>query len=137
MNETTKIPPNNKVFIVEDDKFIRDLLVKRLEGAGAIVGTDEMGSRAAADIKKTTPNIILLDILLPGADGFQVLQQLKADPETRNIPVIMLSNLAEKVYFEKAEKYGAVSYLVKATLSVDEIVGEVAKQLKIAVATRG
>jgi CheY-like chemotaxis protein len=75
--------------------------------------------------------------MLPGADGFQVLQQLKADPVTKNIPVVMLSNMGDKASIDKAKKYGAVNFLIKATLSVDEIVSEIAKQLKVETMTRG
>jgi DNA-binding response OmpR family regulator len=130
MNEAIKIPPNTKVFVVEDDVFISSLLVRRFESLGTAVSTSAAGDTAAASIKKEMPNIVLLDIMLPGADGFQVLQQLKADASTRGIPVIMLSNLGDKEHMEKARKYGAVSFLIKATLSIDEIVAEVAKQLK-------
>ncbi len=137
MNESSKIPANTKVFIVEDDTFISSLLVKKFESIGAIVLTSGSGETSAASIKKEMPNIVVLDIMLPGADGFQVLQQIKSDPETKNIPVIMLSNLSEKVQIEKAKKYGVASFLIKATLSVDEIVEEVAKQLKVETMTRG
>ena len=137
MNEPTKIPTNTKVFIVEDDAFISSLLVKKFEGAGAIVSTCAAGDIAKAEITKVMPNIIIMDIMLPGADGFNVLQQLKADASTKDIPVVMLSNLAEKVQIDKAKKYGAVSFLIKATLSVDEIVAEIAKQLKVNTETRG
>ncbi|HAO64921.1 TPA: response regulator [Candidatus Taylorbacteria bacterium] len=136
MNDTSKIPQDTKIFIVEDDSFISSLLTKKFENGGAIVSTSKSGDTAAADIKKEMPSIVILDIMLPGADGFQVLQQLKADPATKNIPVLMLSNLSEKVQIEKSKKYGAVGYLIKATLSIDQIIGEVAKQLKIEAMTR-
>jgi CheY-like chemotaxis protein len=137
MNETVKIPAGTKIFLVEDDAFISSLLVKKFEGDGAVIVTGATGENAAASIKTEKPAVIILDIMLPGVDGFQVLQQIKSDAETKDIPVIMLSNLSEKVQIEKAKKYGAVSFLIKATLSVDEIVGEVAKQLKIETMTRG
>jgi len=136
MDKTLKIPSNTKVFIAEDDMFISSLLVKKFESVGAIVATVSAGDIAAANIKKEMPNIVLLDIMLPGADGFQIIQQLKADPDTKNIPVIMLSNLGERDQIEKAKKYGAVNFLIKATLSVDEIIAEVAKQLAVANITR-
>lgn len=128
---------NAKIFLVEDDAFISNLLVKKFEGSGMTVITGNAGETAAASIKKEMPNIVVLDIMLPGVDGFQVLQQMKSDPDTKNIPVIMLSNLSDKVQIEKSKKYGAVSFLIKATLSVDEIVGEVEKQLKVESMTRG
>lgn len=137
MNNTLKIPPNSKVFIVEDDVFLSRLLIKKFENEGAIVLTTNAGNLAAAEIKKGMPNVVVLDIMLPGADGFQILQQLKADNDTKNIPVAMLSNLGERVQIDKAKQYGAAIFLIKATLSIDEIVSEIAKLLKTEGTTRG
>lgn len=137
MDKTLKIPPGTKVFIVEDDSFISSLLTKRFQSIEVIVSSVDNGNIATENIKKTKPDIVLLDIMLPGTDGLQILQQLKADPDTKNIPVIILSNLGEKAEIEKAKKYGAASFLIKATLSVDEIVAEVAKKLIVETITRG
>lgn len=137
MDKTLKIPANSKVHIVEDDAFISSLLVKKFENVGATVSTSGRGDTATADIKKAMPDIVLLDIMLPGADGFEVLQQLKADPDTKKIPVVMLSNLGDKANIEKAKKYGAANFLIKATLSVDEIVNEAAREIKNEAMTRG
>ncbi len=122
-------PANSKVFIVEDDAFISSLLVKKLSAAGAAVETVNNGEAALEAIKKFQPNVILMDIMLPGIDGLQVLQQVKADTGLRDIPVIMLSNLAEPTQIDQATKTGAVNFLVKATMSVDEIAQEAAKVL--------
>jgi CheY-like chemotaxis protein len=137
MNNPLEIPANTKVFIVEDDAFISMMLVKRFESIGAIVSTDAVGNTATENIKKVMPNIVTLDIQLPGADGLQILQQLKADPETKNIPVVMLSNFGDKEKLDKAKQYGAVAFLIKATLSIDEIIGEIIRHLKIETITRG
>ncbi len=128
MNEKN-FPPHTKIFIVEDDAFINNLLTHKLEGQGCTVGTINTGDRAIEEIKKFNPDIIVLDIMLPGIDGLEVLKKLKEDPSTRLIPTIILSNVAEKTEFDKAKKLGADSYLVKATLSIDEIAAELAKHL--------
>ena len=126
-----KFPANTKVFIVEDDAFISGLLVKKLTAEGCTVNTVNQGDKALDAIKAFMPNIILMDIMLPGGiDGLGILQQVKAEPTTRAIPVIMLSNLAEKAQIDQAKKTGAVNFLVKATMSVDEIAQEAAKALK-------
>lgn len=122
-------PANSKVFIVEDDAFISSLLVKKLSAAGATVETVNNGEAALEAIKKFQPNVILMDIMLPGIDGLQVLQQVKADAELRAIPVIMLSNLGEKTQIDQAKKTGAINFLIKATMSVDEIAAEARKAL--------
>jgi CheY-like chemotaxis protein len=125
-----KFPANTKVFIVEDDAFISSLLVKKISAAGATVETVNNGEAAFAAIKKFQPNVILMDIMLPGIDGLQVLQQVKADADLRAIPVIMLSNLGEKEQIDQAKKTGAVNFLIKATMSVDEIAQEALKALQ-------
>lgn len=137
MNKTLEIPKNTKVFIVEDDAFISSLLIKKFESIGATVSICAAGDVAAASIKRDLPDIIVLDIMLPKADGFQVLQELKADPETKNIPVVMLSNFGEKAQIEKAKQYGAAIFLIKATLSIDEIAEEIIKQIKTEKMARG
>lgn len=124
-----KFPENTKVFIVEDDAFISSLLVKKITASGAKVETANNGGEALSAIKKFKPDVVLLDIMLPDMDGLQILQQLKADSELRSIPVIMLSNLGEKAQIDQAKKTGAVNFLIKATLSVDEIVKETIKAL--------
>jgi DNA-binding response OmpR family regulator len=76
------------------------------------------------------PDIILLDILLPGLNGFQVLEKVKANDKSKNIPVILLSNLGQKEDIEKGVKLGAAKFLVKATVTLDEIVDEITKVVK-------
>ncbi len=125
-----KFPKDTKVFIVEDDAFISSLIVKKLTNEGCKVSTVANGEDALAAIKKFMPQVILMDIMLPGISGLDVLQQVKADADVRAIPVIMLSNLAEKAQIDQAKKVGAVNFLVKATMSIDEIVNEAAKALK-------
>jgi CheY-like chemotaxis protein len=137
MNESLKIPAGTKVFIVEDDSFISSLLVSNLESNGVVVSTDATGETAVASIKKVMPNIIMLDIMLPVVNGLEILKQLKADPVTKNIPVMMLSNFGDKDRIETAKQYGAVAFLIKATLSIDNIASEIAKQLKVESMTRG
>jgi CheY-like chemotaxis protein len=137
MNNSVSIQAGTKIFLVEDDAFISMMLVKNFENAGAIVTTDARGDTAAANIKKTMPNIVLLDIQLPGATGLEILEQIKNDPETKNIPAVMLSNFGDKEKIAKAKQLGALAFLIKATLPVDEIVGEIAKLLKTETMTRG
>jgi len=137
MTPTTTFTSDVKIFIVEDDAFMGGLLSKNFEASGAQVFKIDTGKGATEMIKQIMPNVVLLDIMLPDVDGFEILQKLKADTETRNIPIIMLSNLADKVSIEKSKKMGAVSFLIKATMTVSEIAAEIAKQLKIESMTRG
>ena len=116
------------ILIVEDDTILRDLISQKLkkdnnyEIVEAVDG--EEGLRKA---KEEKPDIILLDLILPGIDGFGVLEQIKKDPEIAKIPVVILSNLGQKEEIEKGMKLGATDFLIKAHFTLSEIV----KKIKI------
>ncbi|MBI5729080.1 MAG: response regulator [Candidatus Magasanikbacteria bacterium] len=124
---------NNKVHVllVEDDVFLAGIYQKKFEMEGYKISTAENGEKGLADAKKKKPDIILLDILLPKMDGFTVLQNLKADTATKNIPVILLTNLGQKDDVEKGLEAGAADYLIKAHFKPSEIVDKVKKVLRL------
>ena len=109
------------ILIVEDDKFLRELLTRKLDSVGFQISTAIDGHDALKKIKDELPQIILLDLVLPGVDGFEILKQIKEDPKTSKIPVIILSNLGQKEEVEKGIKLGADDYLVKAHFTPDEM----------------
>src|SRR3989338_173718 len=118
-----------KILIVEDDAFLAGIYANKFEREGfqVFLGTDgEMGLKSA---KKEIPDIVLLDILLPRLDGFEVLEKLKADEATKKIPVIMLTNLGQKEDIDKGLKMGAADYLIKAHFMPAETVEKVKKVL--------
>lgn len=118
------------VLIIEDDVFLSGIYQKKFEMEGfkvIIAGDGESGWQTA---KKKKPDIILLDILLPKLDGFAVLEKLKKDAETKNIPVILLTNLGQKDDVEKGLEQGAVDYLIKAHFKPSEVVDKVSKILE-------
>ena len=119
-----------KILIVEDDKFLRDLIQQKLnkEGFATVVAIDgEEGVRMA---QAESPHLILLDLILPGIDGFEVLKRLKEDQKTSSIPVIVLSNLGQKEDIEKTLKNGAEDFMVKAHFTPSEIVTKIRSTLK-------
>ncbi|MFA6536643.1 MAG: response regulator [Candidatus Paceibacterota bacterium] len=118
-----------KVLIIEDDKFFIDLLAKRLSQAGFAVLFANDGKSGIAIIKTEKPAVVLLDVLLPETDGFEVLSQIKADESTKAIPVILLSNLGSKENLEKSQKFGAYNFMIKATVSLDQIIKEATKAI--------
>ena len=122
---------NKKILWVEDDVFLSGLIGQRFGGLGAVLFGANNGKEALEIAKMEKPDVILLDILLPGIGGFEILKELKDSSETKDIPVIILSNLSQKSDIEKGKELGAVSFLVKATVDLDEIVNEVKKVLKI------
>ena|SRR3989338_3412102 len=116
---------NIKILCVEDDMFLSSLICKKLGELGATLFVADNGERALEIVKNEMPNVVLLDILLPGMDGFEILEKIKTNKQTSHIAVVVLSNLSQKSDIEKGMKLGASKYLVKATVSLDEIVGEI------------
>jgi len=116
---------SRQVLVVEDDQFLCELIVKKLneEGLQTIQAIDgEEGLRMTREKK---PAIVLLDLILPGIDGFEVLRQIKADPSMANVPVVILSNLGQRDDIDRGLKLGAEDYLIKAHFTPGEIVQKV------------
>jgi len=113
-----------KVLIVEDDEFLRSLTVKRLEKENYQIIIAADGEQALKMIDSDTPDLILLDLLLPGVDGFEVLEKMK-----KSIPVVVFSNLGQREDIEKAKKLGADDFLIKANFTLDDVVAKVSEHL--------
>lgn len=118
-----------KILIVEDDEFLADIYKTKfeLEGFKVLLATD--GEKGLKAIQSKKPDLVLLDILLPKMDGFAILQTIKKDPEIKNIPVILLTNLGQKEDVQKGLDLGAVDYLIKAHFNPAETVEKVKKIL--------
>lgn len=114
-----------KILWVEDDKFLSDIIARKLTHEKCVLVHAVEGEEALRLALSEQPDIILLDILLPGIDGFEILTRLKSDPKTKAIPVILLSNLGQKSDMEKGRDLGANRFLIKATVTLDEIVSEI------------
>ena len=117
------------ILIVEDDKFLRELLTRKLETVGFKTSTAIDGQEALKKIKEELPQLILLDLILPGIDGFSILEQIKKDSLTNKIPVIILSNLGQKEEVEKGLKLGADDYLIKAHFTPNDIIEKIKEVL--------
>lgn len=119
-----------KILVIEDDKFLKDLLVKQLEDTGYTVihvMDCEEGFKKAKDEK---PDIILLDLVFPGINGFEFLKKIKKDSsEIKNIPVLILSNLGQGDDIKRGIDLGAEDFLIKAHYILPEIVEEIKKAL--------
>jgi CheY-like chemotaxis protein len=117
-----------RILWVEDDKFLSSMIAKRLSNEGATLLHASDGEEAIALVEKgEKPDIVMLDLILPKIDGFHVLQKIKTNPATKDVPVILLSNLGQRSEIEKGEQLGALKFLVKATVSLDQIVKEIKK----------
>jgi len=114
-----------KILIIEDDKFLRELISRKLvkEGFDITEAIDgEEGIKKSAEI---IPDLVLLDLILPGIDGFGALEKMKENTKTTSIPVVILSNLGQKDEVEKGLKLGAVDFLIKAHFTPEEIVEKI------------
>lgn len=118
------------VLLVEDDSFLSNIYKTKFEMEDFKITTAEDGAAGLEQAKKKHPDIILLDILLPKMDGFTVLEKLKSDSSTADIPVILLTNLGQKDDVDKGLKLGAVDYLIKAHFKPAETVAKVREALK-------
>jgi len=119
-----------KILIIEDDKFLRELITRKLEKEGfeAIEAVD--GEEGFKKAKTEIPDLILLDLILPGIDGFEVLSRVKDDISLSQIPVIILSNLGQREDVDRGLKLGAVDYLIKAHFTPGEIIEKIRSILK-------
>ncbi|MFZ3054964.1 MAG: response regulator [Minisyncoccales bacterium] len=113
-----------KILLIEDDKFLRELMNKKLLTMGYDVTCASDGETGLVAIKESKPDVVLLDLILPGINGFEVLEKAKKDPDTASIPVIILSNLGQSEDIEKGLKLGAKDFLVKAHFTPQEIVAK-------------
>ncbi len=120
---------DKKVLIVEDDQFLRDLAVQKLKKEHLNILVAKDGEEGVALAASEHPDVVLLDILLPGIDGFEVLRRLRALPDLASTAIIMLSNFGQREDMEKATALGANGFLVKANFTLDEVVDEVKKVL--------
>jgi DNA-binding response OmpR family regulator len=112
---------SKKVLSIEDDMFLSSLVSGKLIEAGFVVTAAGTGSDGLAKAKLEHPDLILLDLMLPDMGGFEILQTLKADAETKDIPVVILSNLGGRDDIEKGIELGAASYLVKSNVLPHEV----------------
>jgi len=124
---------NKKILLVEDESFLADLLSDYLKEHGVNLELALTGEDGLAKASSMRPDIILLDIILPGIDGYEVLTQLKASLELSKIPVVFLSNLGGKEEIERGLKLGAADYLVKSSLVMEEIIKKIKEILSGAV----
>ena len=119
-----------KILIVEDDKFLRELMVRKLSQENFQITEAVDGEEGVRKIKEVIPDMVLLDLILPGIDGFEVLAKIKEDPSTVSVPVIVLSNLGQREDVERGMKLGAIDYLVKAHFTPNEIIDKIKVNLK-------
>ncbi len=118
-----------KILIIDDDNFLLNLYIKKFQDSGFEVFSSPEGEKGIELAKKHCPDIIILDVLLPEMDGYDVLKELKKNSITTSIPVIMLTNFFQKEDIDKFLKLGVKDYLIKSHFMPSEVVAKVEKAL--------
>lgn len=119
------------ILLVEDDSFISGMYVTKLSSLGFQVEVIEDGEAAWARLQKEPlPDLVLLDVVLPKKDGFEILENLRRADRTAALPVILLTNLGQKPDIERGLKLGANDYIIKAHYTPTEVVEKITKLLK-------
>jgi len=119
------------ILVVEDDALLSQVLAQRFIAENFTVTVVDNGLDAFAAAKKNIPDMVLLDLVLPGLDGFEVLKQLKEDEATEKIPVLVLSNLSSEADVRSVKALGAIDYFIKSNTEMKKIVDFVKSELKI------
>lgn len=119
-----------KILVVEDDIFLLNAYRVKLTKGGFEIKTATDGNEALAALKDFVPDLILLDLVMPGKDGFAVLEELKVSPKWTKIPVIIASNLGQKEDIEKGLKMGAADYIIKSDISLSDLTGKINRILQ-------
>lgn len=124
-----------KVLVVEDEEILLASLKEELSSGGYEVEGALDGIEGLEKVKASRPDLILLDLLMPKMDGMEMLQKLKADPASRDIPVVILTNLSDYEKISEALSLGAMDYLVKANYKLEDLLDKV--KMVLARKTRG
>ena len=119
-----------KVLIIEDEALIAKVYATRLASDGHQVFTADNGQTGLEIAKKEIPQVILLDLMMPKISGLDVLKELKKDPKTKDIIIIVYSNLARDQEVAEAKKLGAAEFLAKASFSPQQVVAKIESFLK-------
>ena len=118
-----------KIIIVEDDKTLAAIYKQKIEEGGHSVSIIE-DAEAVAAITATKPDLVILDILMPKVNGLDILREIKANPETSLIPVLLLTNVAEDASVAKGLQYGAYGYLLKSETTPNQVLPRINMMLE-------
>lgn len=121
---------SKKILIIEDDSFLQGLEATKLKKEGYEVITASTGEEGMKKITEDGVELILLDLVLPQFDGFEILGKIRDTDNIKKLPVIVFSNLSEDKDIKKAEKLGSTDFMVKSNFTLDELVERINTILK-------
>ena len=116
-----------KVLIIEDDSFLLDLEAAKIKKNNYDIIVAQTGEEGMNKILEPGIGIVLLDLLLPNFDGYEILKKIREGETTKKIPVIVFSNCSEQKDIEKAMQLGATKFMVKSNFSLEELIDEIGK----------
>lgn len=117
------------ILIVEDDVFLVKVYQVKLQELGVEVLIAQDGNEALKYLEKDPPDLVLLDIMLPGVSGFDLLKAMRDNPRWKNVAVIILSNLSQTQDIERGQALGIKEYIVKANVRINDVVEKIKKYL--------
>lgn len=118
------------ILLVEDDPFLIDIYTTKLKEAGFEIEVAKDGQAALKSLNRKKYDLLILDIVLPHIDGWEILRKIRGQDKLKNLPVIILSNLGQKQEVKKGLDLGATKYLIKAHYKPSEVVKEIKEILK-------
>lgn len=113
---------NKKILIIEDEPLLGNLLKQRLEKEGFLISLAKNGEEGLDFLKKEKFDLVLLDIILPKISGFELMDDIKKNPEINQAPIVVVSNLGQDQDILKGQNLGAVNYFIKAQITIEELV---------------
>lgn len=117
------------IIVAEDDKFYANIYNTQLTQKGYEVKVVGDGSQLLTAARERKPDLILLDLIMPGKDGMTTLEEISKDEELKHIKVIVLSNLSQKEDINKVLEFGAIDHVIKSEISLDEMIEKVVDAL--------
>lgn len=119
-----------KFLLIEDDDSIRELYLDEFKRSGFEIDGFATGKEGLASLGQKQYDVVLLDIMLPDTNGLEVLKQIKQNPASKNIKVVLLTNLAQDLIIKQGFELGAVGYLIKLSYNPEQVVEEVKRLLE-------
>lgn len=114
-----------KILIAEDEKAYATVLKNKLQSEGASVETAENGEQALKILSTNKPDLLLLDLMMPTKDGFEVLKEIRQNENLKDLKVIVLSNLGQEEDIAKAKQLGAIDYIIKSDTSLADAIRKI------------
>jgi CheY-like chemotaxis protein len=118
-----------KILLIEDEEIVIKLLQKKLESEGYQILTATDGEEGIKIVKEVRPDLVLLDIVMPKKGGFEVMEEINANPELQKIPVIIISNSGQPMELDRAQRLGVKDWLIKTEFDLKEVLEKVIKQI--------